>query len=114
VEKSGKFYVGVTESEFKKRLAKHKHSFKYESDKNSTTLSKHVWDIKDTPAPKIKWEIVRQSSQRKPGDKECQLCLDEKLEILKNNRDPNCLNKRSELAQRCIIFHRSKHKLANL
>ena len=61
--------------------------------------------------PAIKWKILKQSTPRKPGDKECQLCLEEKLLILKNSRDPLCLNRRSELSNRCVIFHRTKHKL---
>ena len=100
--------------EFKKRLAKHLHSFRNESDKNSTTLSRHLWSSNDAPTSKIKWEILKKSTPRKPGDKECSLCLEEKLQILKANKNPLCLNKRKELSNRCIVFHRSKHKLANI
>ena len=113
VTKSNKFYIGITESEFKKRLANHKHSFRHESAKQSTTLSQHIWDIQDNPEPDIKWEIVKSVNPRPAGAKECQLCLEEKLQILKYSKDPNCLNKRSELSQRCITFHRAKNKLTN-
>ena len=57
---------------------KHKHSFKHETDKNSTTLSQHVWKIGENSEPKINWEIVRKTQPRQPGAKECQLCLEEK------------------------------------
>ena len=79
VESSGNFYIGITENEFKKRLAKHKHSFKHVSDKNSTTLSQHVWDIKENPEPNIKWEIIKKTEPRRAGAKDCPLCLEEKL-----------------------------------
>ena len=119
IQNSEKFYIGVTESEFKKRHTSHKFSFKHETHKNATTLSQHVWEIGDNitpqnPEPAIKWEILSQSHQRKAGDTECPLCLEEKLHILKESNNPNCLNKRSELPMRCIVFHRAKHKLANL
>ena len=111
VEKSGHFYIGLTENDFKSRLANHKKSFRHESDKNATTLSQHIWEIGENPEPKINWEIVRKTEPRKPGASECQLCLEEKLHILKLHNSPLCLNSRTELAQRCITFHRAKHKL---
>ena len=114
VEQTGKYYVGITEMEFKRRLAKHKHSFKNQADKNSTTLSHHVWESNLAPTPQIKWEVMKKSTARRPGDRECQLCLEEKLQILKQNKNYMCLNKRSELSHRCVIFHRSKHKLSNV
>ena len=114
VEQTGKYYIGITEMEFKRRLAKHKHSFKNQADKNSTTLSHHVWESNLAPTPQIKWEVMKKSTARKPGDRECQLCLEEKLQILKQNKDLMCLNKRSELSHRCVIFHRSKHKLSTV
>ena len=114
VLKSEKFYIGITKGKFKKRLAKHKYSFRHEDDKNSTALSQHIWEIRENPEPDITWEILKSAQPRRAGTKECQLCLEEKLEILKNNKNAYCLNKRSELAQRCVIFHRAKHKLANL
>ena len=119
VQNSGKFYIGITETDFKKRHANHNFSFRHESRKNSTALSQHIWDIGEniTPQnsePAIKWEILSQSHQRKAGASECPLCLDEKLHILKESKNPNCLNKRTELPMRCITFHRARHKLANL
>ena len=114
VEKTGHFYIGITENDFKKRLTRHKHSFRHEADKNSTTLSTHVWNVGEAPNPKIKWEILKKAQPRRPGAKECQLCLEEKIEILKASKNPLSLNRRSELAQRCVTFHRAKHKLLNI
>ena len=114
VSKSSKFYIGITEGDFKKRLANHRHSFRHETKRNSTTLSQHIWEINENPEPDIRWEIIKSTQPRRAGAKECQLCLEEKLHILKNNKNSNCLNRRSELAQRCILFHRAKHKLSNV
>ena len=111
MERTGHFYVGLCETDFKKRYGKHKFDFGHEEYSKSTALSAHVHDTNQNPDPAIKWKILKQSVPRKPGDKECQLCLEEKLLILQNSRNPLCLNRRSELSNRCVIFHRSKHKL---
>ena len=111
VIKSQKFYIGITEGDFKTRLANHKHSFKHEVNKNATALSQHIWEINANPDPDIKWEILATTKPRCAGAHNCFLCLEEKWHILKNNNNPNCLNKRSELTHRCVVFHRSKHKV---
>ena len=39
-------YTGLTRNTFKTRYNAHKHSFRHR-DKNSTTLSTHLWKLKD-------------------------------------------------------------------
>ena len=114
VKKSNKFYLGISQNDFKSRLAKHKSSFRHEKEQHSTALSTHCWQIGETPEPEIEWQILKQSTPRVAGSKECQLCLEEKLQILKQNGNSMCLNKRSELSNRCFVFHRAKHKLASI
>ena len=119
VQESKKFYIGIAETNFKDRYTRHKHSFKNANNKNATTLSQHLWDIGQNitptnPGPQIKWEILKKAEPRKPGSSVCQLCLEEKFQILKANKEPTCFNKRSELSMRCFVFHRAKHKLANV
>ena len=46
IMQSTEYYVGLTDTEFKLRLANHKHSFNKQSE-NAAELSKHVWSIKD-------------------------------------------------------------------
>ena len=75
VKKTGKYYIGVSENNFKSRYARHTYSFRTEEDKGATSLSKHVWDIGENPNPEIKWEITKQLKPRKPGDRECALCI---------------------------------------
>ena len=58
-DNSKETYVGLTDTEFKARLANHKQSFTKEKLKNTTELSKHVWSLKDSNVEyTIKWEIV--------------------------------------------------------
>ena len=40
-------YVGLTENDFKTRLATHKQNFKNEKQWFNTALSKHIWRIKE-------------------------------------------------------------------
>ena len=119
VKKSGHFYLGIAETNFKDRYTKHKYSFRHEKSKNATALSQHIWNTgqnitPSNPEPDIKWEIAKSAQSCKPGSSTCGLCLEEKLQILKHNKNPKCLNKRSELTARCISFHRTRNKLKNI
>ena len=108
---SGKFYIGST-IDFKKRYNSHTHSFRHEEHKKSTTLSHHIWETQLQPSPKIQWEILKNTPVYKKGGRECDLCLTEKLFILRNISDPNFLNRNSDLALKCK--HRARHRLAAL
>ena len=105
-------YIGCSEPPFKQRFANHTQSFNKAAHKNSTRLSQYVWDLKDQSAIfSIKWDIQARSSKYKCGSGKCDLCLAEKLSILKSNPDVS-LNKRSEIANKCR--HKNKHKLSKL
>ena len=109
---SSKFYIGATEQTFKKRFPKHKDSFAKRKFSTATSLSKYIWDIKDKGLDySLKWEILKHSYHYRCGSRICDLCLSEKYLILK--ADPNlCLNKNSELMQKCR--HTNKFKLNNI
>ena len=109
VDGKDKVYIGSTNN-FKTRYSGHKNSFKCESNKNATALSTLVWNKKLNPNPNIKWEILRVVPPYRPGQLNCELCLAEKQEIASHANDPDCLNKRSELAQACR--HRARFKLS--
>ena len=54
-----KFYLGVTEIPFKERFGNHMRDFKHPKYRNSTELSKYVWELKDAHiSPVIEWSIV--------------------------------------------------------
>ena len=107
-----KEYIGCTEGEFKTRYNGHTDSFRNIKNKNSTTLASLVWEKGLNPKPKIKWTILKKTDQYSPGNKRCELCLTEKLFIIKEINNNNNINKRNEATHLCV--HRNKHKLANI
>jgi len=104
-------YIGATEQTFKKRYPKHKESLENEHSKEHTSLSTYVWKLrKQMEVPTIKWEVLKQCSPYSCGSRRCDTCLTEKFLILKS--DPSkCINKNSELMQKCR--HSNKFKLKN-
>ena len=42
-----KFYLGVSETPFKERFRNHKKEFTHKKYRNSTELSKYIWQLKD-------------------------------------------------------------------
>ena len=96
----GKKYVGSTKN-FKTRWYGHKASFRKEEKRHSTALAAHIWDNDLGPEPEIEWAILAHAPAYTKGNRDCDLCLTEKLHIANNFSDPSYLNRRSELAQRC-------------
>ena len=107
-----KVYIGLTERTFKERYNEHKSSFNNETYKNSTTLSTYIWNLKSKGiVPSTQWSIVSQVKAYNNISKTCQLCLNEKLEILMYKNKRELLNKRSEMIAKCR--HINKFMLAN-
>ena len=106
-----KNYYGCSETEFKTRFYNHNQSFKYRQKFNATELSKAFWQAKDAGKnPFIEWSIAARTTPYYPGARWCNLCLAEKLFILR--ADPTTMmNKRSELNGKCR--HKNKSKLKN-
>ena len=97
-----KVYIGSTSTTFKERFRNHKKSIANPLYATNTELSKYVWSLKEKNKEyNIKWDIVKQVPSYKSGGKQCSLCSNEKLYILKAEKGSN-LNKRSELFSRCI------------
>ena len=108
-----KSYYGCSETEFKTRFYNDNYqSFKYRQKRNATELSKAFWQAKDAGKnPVIEWNIVSRTTPYSPGARWCNLCLAEKLFILR--ADPTTtLNKRLELNGK--YRHKNKFKLKNL
>ena len=104
-------YYGLTSDTFKTRFNNHQTSFKNERYKESTTLSKYVWELKQANQTyDVKWEIAANAPSYNPASKRCHLCLTEKAFILNNDHN-HPLNKRSELLGVCR--HRRKHLLSS-
>ena len=93
-------YIGSTGGTFKSRYRNHTKSFRHQKYENETELSKHIWDLKKKNIDhEIRWDIIKQSNTYKRKSGNCNLCLDEKLEIITNKN--NNLNRRSELISKC-------------
>ena len=105
-------YTGLTSSTFKQRHYGHKSSFNHRGDSdNSTTLSTHVWKLKDQKkAFNISWSIIDRANPFDPTTRKCRLCLKEKFHIIFQPSGAT-LNKRSELFSTCS--HRLKQLLVN-
>ena len=99
-------YVGCTTTSFKLRYGNHKKSFVHEEYQNNTTLSAYVWDKKLNPTPDIKWSILKNCSKYKPGQKTCQICLEEKFWIIKGYKRSTTSIKRPILGQNVITGER--------
>ena len=79
----------------------HTSSFRHEEKRNSTALAGYVWEKDLGPEPEIEWSILSHARAYRVGNRTCDLCLTEKVEIAKNFSDPQYLNKRGELSQKC-------------
>ena len=94
-------YIGMTANAFKSRFYHDKKSFNDARYENEPELSKYVWKLKRKEKDfDIKWSILKRASAYTAGRKNCPLCLEEKLCLLKANQK-NSLNKRSELLTKC-------------
>ena len=108
-----KYYTGLTEPDFKKRFGNHKKSFEHLRYSHETTLSSYVWEKKNAGIDcNIKWKVLKKARAYNSTSAKCYLCLEEKVEILKNYKKDNHLNKRSELFSICR--HRKKWLLGSV
>ena len=104
-------YIGLTENEFKTRYRNHIASFRHTRSRNSTELSKHIWNLKDNNIDySISWRILSSTKAYNSASERCNLCLKEKLLII-CRPDISTLNKRNELVSSCR--HRNKALLRN-
>ena len=95
------------------RYRNHIKSFTHEKYSNETELSKHIWHLKQNKTDfTIKWSITKKSISYTGGSKRCNLCLEEKLNILKE-KDNCLLNKRSEIISVCQHKNRFQVKSLN-
>ena len=106
-EIQGATYVGQTKTPFRERVARHRTSFKHIYKESETALSKFIWDkgynMSDGQIvePEIKWSILSNCRLYAPGDRACNLCTTEKLMIIKYMKSPKCINKKTDLSNKC-------------
>ena len=58
----------------------------------------------------IKWTIVKKYHRYRPRQKNCDLCLSEKLEISTKLNNVKNLNKRTDIGNKCAL-HKKRHTL---
>ena len=105
-------YTGLTGNTFKERYYGHSSSFRHRDENNSTTLSTHIWKLKDENKNyNLKWRIIDRGKKFNPINRKCNLCLKEKYHIIFQPEGAS-LNRRSELFSTCR--HRWQQLLDNL
>ena len=104
-------YTGSTEPPWKERFSNHKSSFTHIHKRNDSGLSQRLWELREAgaPEPTITWSIHSKSYPYRCGSRVCDLCLLEKLAILKADPELVSLNVKSELMNKCR--HSLKFKL---
>ena len=91
-------YTGGTQ-EFKPRLWAHNKSFRDEDKRRQTTLSEHIWSIKDQQLNySINWKILEKTSGFNPITLQCKICLIYHIIL---NPNQATLNKRHETFSTC-------------
>jgi hypothetical protein len=94
-------HVGQTENEFKTRYTNHKASFNNYAKRNSTELSKYIWNLKNNNISySIRWKILKRAKSYSNASKRCNLCIREKYFII-CKPDIATLNRRNELVSTC-------------
>ena len=80
--------------------------------KQECALKDFIWKLKqDKIQFNINWSIMRQSKSYAAGDKACLLCLDEKLAIMENSKNPKIINKDICIGGKCL--HKFKFLINN-
>lgn len=101
-----KLYIGMTAHPFKSRYNNHMKSFRDHKYSNETVLSSFIWKLKNEGKKfLVKWSIMKRAQGYKSGANRCNLCLEEKLCIMKAE-GKDLLNKRTEIFSKCR--HRNK------
>ena len=105
------FVSGIFNARWTENAWNHTASFRHQSKRNETELSKHIWALKDNNKPfNIKWRIIKQCRPYSNVSNKCNLCLFEKFIII-YRKNLCSLNKRDELASSCP--HRNRYPLKN-
>ena len=106
------FYVGSTACRFIQRFHPHKHSIAHRNSKNSTSLSRKVWQLRDQGHdPKLSFSILKQAKSAGTCAPRCDLFLSEKFHIISGD-SPLLLNTRHEIFSKWR--HRARFKVEKL
>ena len=102
------YYTGATKN-FKKRYYSHHATFVNADHTNQTTLSRHIWQLKENNIDHtIEWSVKDRAPPFNPITGLCRLCDLEKYYILKEPTEAT-LNQRSEFFSHC--YHKQPQLL---
>ena len=100
------FYTGVTARRFKDRYYEHQSNSRHEDERHKTTLSEHIWKLKNMNEPyTVSWWVIDRGRAFNPSTKTCDICSKEKFHIMFNPQTAT-LNSRREVFLTCR--HRTK------
>ena len=103
-------YIGLTSPDFKKRLGNHNKSFRHKRYSHDTTLSTHLWNLKEKNINyDLEWKIMARANPFSPVSGVCQLCTREKFLIIFKPEQAT-LNSRNEINTPCL--HKQNQLLA--
>ena len=89
---------------------------KLDNKPQASKLSKFIWQVEHSTVDEfsIKWMILGTEKSYNRNNGKCQLCLREKLEILKSRikSGRKAINRREEIFRGCL--HRFRHQLGNI
>ena len=98
-------YIGLTSTPFKDRWRNHKSNFKTRNPKNSTCLSKYIWNLQDQNIEHtVSWKIVSKAKPFNHVTGVCHLCIREKYFII-FKPEMATINDRNEIAGPCLHKH---------
>ena len=102
-------YTGLTGNTFKDRYNKHASNLRHSNQRDSTTLSQHIWNLKDNNIDyTLKWNLVEEAPTFNHTTGKCRLCIREKWYIMFRPEQAT-LNDRTEFYSTCR--HRKKNLL---
>ena len=98
-------YIGLTATSFKDKWRNHKSNFKTRVPKNTTALSKYIWNLEDENIPyDVSWGIVSRAKPFNQATWVCNLCTREKYFII-FKPEMATINSRNEIAGPCHHKH---------
>ena len=107
-----KTYIELLEIPLKERYRNHIKDFNNSKYRNSTEVTKHIWQLKENNKDfEMDWKIVKRTNSVQNSGR-CNLWLYEKLFIITSIDDRRLLNKRSELISKCR--HKNKVLVGSL
>ena len=97
-----RYYIGISKGPWKDRFYTHARTFRNKKTDNQTSLSRKFWELKqERKTPWVTWSTLTIASTPQNLRDACQLCLEEKKNILMFPKQRLLLNQRNEMTSKC-------------